>query len=341
MQRGGHFGSVIIGAPGAFTVWVFELVKALAAQEPTRAIRHIDRRDSIAGELTPYPIYITQFPGDAIIEAIERDELDVLIALEDPIDAVAFMRRNSGVSLIEAIRAQTASSVAHLAIGQATHANILHRETDRPAREVALHVARFLSLPADDAVLDRFAGTGAKGRRLSVEAALEAHVTGYAKPLRGQGRSTEVGAQIIADVLDPVIEMARGDVVRPIVWPTEVFLSGDRPNEPAPLVATISGPARILFYGPYFHLPPADYRVEVILTFSGHTEIIPFMLEVHAGAPLARIRIDQRTRDDYRGFFTLHHRSPVEALEIRLSNEQGAIEGEIALVEVRFFVLNR
>ena len=51
---------------------------------------------------------------------------------------------------------------------------------------------------------------------------------------------------MIGGVLSPLIQMSFSESAGPVVWPTEAFLSGDRPDTPASLVAELTGGARIL-----------------------------------------------------------------------------------------------
>jgi hypothetical protein len=172
----------------------------------------------------------------------------------------------------------------------------------------------------------------------SIEAALKAHAPTYEPPLRARPDAARWPIATATSVLDPLAALGRGDGVRPIVWPTEVFLSGDKPDHPVPPVAAVAGPPRTLYYGPYFHLPPARYRVELVMGFSPEVADVPFLLEMHANYCLARVRIDRRQSREYRGYFVMNHTDPIATLEIRLRNAVAVAAGHTELIELRFFV---
>ncbi|MEO1206025.1 MAG: hypothetical protein AAFV45_06810 [Pseudomonadota bacterium] len=150
---------------------------------------------------------------------------------------------------------------------------------------------------------------------------------------------TEVAA-FTEQVTSGFLAMAEGNTNVPIIWPNGIFFLGDAPNERAPPVASIVGPTRTVLYGPYLHLPPGSYDVEIEVAFMGRIDDIPFILEFHA-APntmLAQVRMKGRRSGSYRGRFNLQVLDVKKAIEIRLIPERGAIEGQVALRELRFWI---
>lgn len=334
--------SVAIGAPGAFTLWAFDAIRMLAARADGAVVNEIDRTDPIEPAANAPSVYLTRFPSATIIEAVANGDLKALVLLDDPVAGVEFIIATTGQSLLEAIRAHSASGVAHLAIGRAPEAGFILRPGDRRACEVLRQIADSLALPYDDAVIkDSLTRLGAANDpETSIDAVIARHMEGCASSaLLHQTSSSAASRATIRAVLDPLAAMAQGAFHQPIVWPVGVFLYGDRPDEPAPPVVSIIGPARTLIYGPYFHLPPGEYRVEIVMAFSGRIDDIPFSLEMHGGSRLGRFWIHPRPSGEYVGRFRLRHENPADPIEIHLRNERGAIEGELALAEMRFFAL--
>src|SRR5258705_10733199 len=104
---------VIVGPPGILTVWTFEVVKALVELSRSVRLRVLDRTDTIDGDAGPQDglpfVYLTQYPGSSVIEAIREGRLSVLVVREPPLDALAFMQRMGNFSLKDALRSQTAA----------------------------------------------------------------------------------------------------------------------------------------------------------------------------------------------------------------------------------------
>ncbi|RUP08794.1 hypothetical protein [Hyphomicrobium sp.] len=344
MRDASPFGSIIVGAHGVFITWVFDVVRRLAARAPHARVVQIDREDGILSFGKDYQIYLSNYPGPAAIDAIGRGDLSVIAVVEDPADILAFQRTVIGLSHLQSIRAQTTSAVANFAIGQSDRVTVLSRDNSTDAKAVVHSIARSLQIGLGrdeiDAVVNEVADASGGD---SLEAALKQHVRDYLAPIRfslGDGQIDQLN--LARSVMDPLLAMAKGSAVRPISWPTPVFKFSGDPELPPPEVIDVAGPARTLYYGPYFHLPPNRYRVEAFLAFSEEIEDVPFVLEFYGerfdNLALARARIERRKAGGYRGYFVLNHVDALQSLEIRLIVERGVERGRLSLIELLFFV---
>lgn len=117
-------------------------------------------------------------------------------------------------------------------------------------------------------------------------------------------------------------------------WPLACLFNGDRPGEPAPRVIDLAGPARVLAYGPYFHLAPGAWRARARLRFRADCAGAPFALELHGAARAGRCRFRCAEAGLFAAEFGATIGDPDEPLEIRLVLERGAIEGALSLVDV-------
>lgn len=326
---------VVIGAHGAFADWIFALVDDLATAAG-RSVQRIDRFHQFDFSVDPRPVFLTCYPGTQLIQAIERGDVRVLFLNEPPVQTLRYMQRSLNVPVMDAIRSQTASAVANLAIGRSEHSRVVERDTERTVTQLADLIATHLELRISETdflgIVTRAAGNAgpsATPNQVLAPAAVDLAVAG-----EGLDRRMDRACQ---DILEPLLAMARFEGVRPIVWPTEVFTFYDSPGAPPPAEPAIAGPSRNLYYGPYLYLPPASYRVEALLVFSEDIGAVPFVLEVHAGSWLARARIEERQPGRFRGYFQLEHHEATSTVEIRLRNETPVQSGRLALVELLFF----
>lgn len=331
MAVGNRGGTVVVVMPGPATGWACDAVAAIVAERGI-GLRLIDRTDDIDLGTAGGTVHLCQFPGRSVIAGIEQGQLEAVLLVEDPLVSVAHAMGTSGSTFLEAVRSLSASLVANLAIGRTSRSRLVFPAYEQPALATARRLAGAMGLGGDPATLGGL--IGALAPAAAPEATLAAAVHARA-PVPRIAELSEAQRRAVLSVAAGAIEMAQGNPGRPIVWPTEVFFSGDRPNEPAPRIAPVMGPSRVMLYGPYLHLPPAAYRVELIVAFSGRIEDVPFLIEVHGGAEcLARYRIQGRRSGGYRGWFRFRTEDPVAPIEIRLRNEKGAIEGEMALIEI-------
>lgn len=135
-------------------------------------------------------------------------------------------------------------------------------------------------------------------------------------------------------VLAPMLAFAIGEAGEPIVLPLSCFYSGDHPGEQAsPIVDTV-GPARILYYGPYFHLPPGRWRVDIQLFFPNDVPDSLLAAEALGRTRLARIEF----RPTYGGLFQASMNLAIdrteERIEFRVWLLGGTISGQLGLRQI-------
>jgi hypothetical protein len=138
-------------------------------------------------------------------------------------------------------------------------------------------------------------------------------------------------AALMEQVVLPAFRFASTGMRGDVTWPRAVLLWGDHPNEPAPRVLDLTGPARVLCYGPYFRLPPGHWKARVKLAFSPRCKDAPLALEMHGEARHGRCRFRVPGAGLYEAVFPFVIPSPREAIEIRLVSERGAIEGALGI----------
>lgn len=325
-------GVLVVVSPGPMAKWALPLLTKAAAQADA-PIRHFDRTDPISAAGAP-KIFVCQFPSLSAINAVTMGALDAVYVMADPQWTVAAQRAR-GASLLEALRLSTASATANLSIGRTSRSRLIYPELDHSTATAAQRLLSACGLPADPAALhENLLALGMSGEDELRTTLL--HLDAHASP----APLDETESAITQSILGGLAAMAEGESNVPVIWPTAVFLSGDAPNSPAPMVASIVGPSRVVLYGPYLHLPPATYRGEVTIAFSGHIEEIAFHLDFLAEQTrLTSLRMEGRRSGNYRGRFKLVVTDPAAHIEIHLRNERGSIEGEVALRELRFYAV--
>jgi hypothetical protein len=328
---------LVTGAHCPLTEWVFAVVEALQAEAGGRRVVRVDRFEPLTFLADARTIVLTHYPGSQIVDAVERGEMRVVHVAETPGRVVHFLMERLGLPIMEAIRAQTASAVCNLAIGRSSGTLVVARDLERPVSEVvrliATHLKFDVTAEACVAIAARLTPAEGRGGRfpdLLADVAPERATS--AEPSAGQLFSA------CDAIMEPLLAMARGDSIRPVVWPAQVFKYVDRPDEPAPPSVSAAGPSRNIFYGPYLYLPPAEYRVELLLEFSEEISDVPFGIDMHGGGWLARARIDKRPGGGFRGYFFMRHVIPTSTVEVRLRNEWPVETGTVSLIELAFFV---
>jgi hypothetical protein len=334
--------AIVVGPPSVLSNWGFDLVRA-AAEHVQAEIRLVDRNDDVEEIPTapnrPRVFCLAQYPSPSLAAIIRGSRLPTIACLDEVIDAVRYLKESLGCTFLEALRAHTAAAAVCGAFFDNPSVLLVERRDDGTTGKIAGqmldHLGLGMTLPAKQSLIEQFAGeSGAMAWPL--ERSLSRRVVGYLLP----GKTSTIAANeaaVIEQVLAPMTRMSTTRYGGPICWPSSVFLFGDRPNEPAPLVADVTGAARIIFYGPYFHLPTGRWQAQVVLGFSHDIFGTPFSIEVHGTTLVAKAIVKPHGEGIFKASFSMTHTRPQDPLELRIRNEEGAIEGRIGLARVQFF----
>lgn len=119
------------------------------------------------------------------------------------------------------------------------------------------------------------------------------------------------------------------DVV--LFWPLSFFRDADGLRSPPPPgFVDLVGPARVLYYGPYLHLPPGEWQAQVYFGLKNLVGPSAIRIDICSG------HITQHTAStvvDADGFFMLEFNVEIAPtdnfLEFRLILDQGEIEGKL------------
>jgi FkbM family methyltransferase len=220
----------------------------------------------IASDASHFAIAIRR-PDQRLRDALRRDGARLVLALDDPCDAVAGLVE-SGIPARTAVRAIANCYPMMMPIAAQPGVLTVHAADARadPARTIAA-IASYFDLAIDpDAVPAIVAAlpppTGALGNRLPADAAkmAEGALGAYRKGLAGER-------------LDRII------------WTRELFIRGDIAVPPTMLIEV--GGGRMLVYGPYIQLPAGSWSAQVVLGFSPQTAPSSFLVDIYAEGQLA------------------------------------------------------
>jgi hypothetical protein len=332
--------AIALGPPSVLAVWAFDLLREACALVPERAeTRAIDREDAVEPRGARRPlIYLSHFPSVSLLTECAETRSPVLVCLDDPVDAVRFLQQRSSGSLVEALRLQTAAAAPYAQLRDHPRLLTLHRLADAPTAEIIDAILEHFDFEMTAKQYEMLSAKrlGPKGRDADLESSLQACVGGYALLKEAQAQFSAKEIAMIGGVLVPLVQMALRDDAGPIVWPIETFLSGDRPDTPASLIADLTGAARILYYGPYFYLPAGSWTVRMTIGFSAGARRTPFSVEVYGGRLLAHATMVPEAKGVYHASFRFAHEDPLQAVEVRVRTDRGAIEGRLALGKVEF-----
>ena len=315
--------SFAAGTPGRLTEWGFRLIQEACAAFG-RSFHLADPETAGSGDLV-----LTTAPDKAFRRAAEGTT--PILFLGDPLSDFAYQQQIAIQPQSQTLRSVSAS--ASMIRDAARPGAVLVRERGASAHAAIAQVLRAfgfsLSDPAAAALVERFAGARDMPLAKAIERFPAGTSGGVVPPL------DDITAGLVAKTIAPIFQATSKP--EKIIWPRVIFFNGDRPGEPALPWVEVAGGARILYYGPYLHLPRGRWNVSSTLCFSDDLESTVFSIEVVWGTrPLGRGRVRPQRAGTFYAAFDVDVPSGAEAIEVRISTDQGSIFGRMALIEVAF-----
>lgn len=322
---------VAVGYPSPLTAWAFPfLEKALRRIAPSLSVVRLDRFDTIPdlGIHKGRRLILSMFPSPAFAEACLESETRSLVFADDLVEAVRHNRAAHGIPLQEALRPVSAGLVLAGPFARSQLGLIIGRELrGAPADILKMLLEHFELIVSDEAAETVCREIGFE------EVALSENLRQRYRQLpEVSDEDHHIITQALGGLRVHLEQPAPGDVS----WPRQCFLSGDKPSTTAPVAVEVTGRARIIFYGPYLHLPRGRWKVRGLMGFSKDIRGMPFTIEVASTELLGRARIFAERGGIFDFEFEANVTAPHEPIEVRTMSEQGAIEGHMGLVSIDF-----
>jgi len=325
-----------VGLPGRFATWCDTVIARLAAildpnvaliSWPTTA-NMFGYQDLESGLDVLAQALIRENPVHLVMGARQPDEqlrlalLDertpLVLALDDPRNACREFLIEGGASVRQAVRAVANSCPLVMRYASLPGALTLHAEsvaTD-PLAAVASIAAHF-GFQVDCVELERIvADLAENGPFVTADRTEELPV---------DERRTIDGA------LSGYAEHFAGRNLGGLVWRRELFALAQDGSQSPTDVLDISGPPRILIYGPYIHLPPGSWSARIVLGFSEAAVGHSFNVDAFSGEPL----VSRTIRPDSSGVHAtdIVFSAPAaqgQGVELRVWVVDGVRNGELA-----------
>ncbi len=292
----------LLGFPGPFTDWGVALVRAaLEAAGQTVATLGVGSAPSAA------PAGTTRlWVGHGPIYQPPSSTLPTIVFLDNPADA------------LERLIADPAGT--HKLLGAMT-------QTLAPLGAVLRKPDTLLIRPAD-------AASAASRIADAIVPGAEPTAPSPPPPAAACGTLPDLARITVDALLAPMLETVVSGTRQSFALPRECLMW--QPNEPAPAVVDLTGPARPVFFGPYFQFLPGWWQVEIDLFFSNDVADASFAIEFFGEAIIKKIRFRPKRGGLFRASFTVNIEDPQIGMELRVWVERGTIEGWLGINRITF-----
>jgi hypothetical protein len=333
------------GMPGVMSSWGVAALHAVAREAfgdyaviSTDAVE--DLRQHVKNRTKTHAVLVSQFPEAKLSELILRVNLPFMLFLENPIDAVCYLANSTEQHDFAPIRAISASLACLTPLANAETALVMRRnDIDRQSgidmlmKRIDEHFSIDLTHDQITSVLQHV-GMAAPGETTPItppklEEAAAAVIAGYVPPQQDGSELNESLHDAIRNVLSP-LEIGRGGARAPVSWPRATFFSGDQLGTSLQDSIDLTGSARCVIYGPYFHLPPGHWNAKLSFNIDEDCYGQIFTIEIFSGETLGKLRVCPEGIGAFEAAINVDIVEPKIPIEVRFMMDSGAIEGRLS-----------
>jgi hypothetical protein len=324
---------VAVGVPGALSAWGFRCLENLLRElKGDVSLIHLDRYDRVddLGQDTSTRLILSQFPNPDFAVHCGKCNIPVFVFADTPLDAVNHLCKAGDQSVVAALRATSAGLVLCLPFMRHPNSILVQRGASTTYIDVLKAVLPVL-VSRESIEKARQIVSNAWAESLSLDDIIRRDIDVF------PGSSLDQkDAELVEQVLGSLYEFGLGGELKQVVWPRQCFLNGDSPDTVAPDVFDLTGGSRVLYYGPYYHLPAGRWRVSIVLSFSHDTRGMSFTLKLANADHHDEAKILVERGGVFAADFDVCIHKPFEAVEVLIMNDKGAIEGAVGLQTVTF-----
>jgi hypothetical protein len=329
------------GPPSARAIFVSRLgIDLLRAVFGNVQLLYANKAKDLVGQLrqrsnSPVLLYF-DFPDSVIARVVVEKGIPTVLVSEAFDDIVFYGMAAWGMDLHAAIRFATHSVVALRPIGQSPTINPLQLQgRDLALTELVNLLALSLGIDVPTDALRRLIALYDNHQQLQVDEIVRNRVEHAEASLDLRSKLSPDEQQLLADIASGYQPMMEGRQPQKITWPGGICLNADRRDASMSGSVDMTGPARILSFGPYLHLPTGRWAADMRFFVSGNWSRNMIMMEVTAGdKALAVGQGDLPAAGAFAmriPFSVEEHETPVEVRSVLRS---GAIEGDFRLLEI-------
>ena len=338
----------ICGTPSPLTYWFGHLVRAVVTQalgEPSFIG---------AGALSEAPagwadqreaplLWQTSVPERPLCDLMRETFDRVFIVADRPEDVAGYLRLGHNLSLWESLRftSQSFSCLANLvgadravAVGGALYA--------RTVEDAVESVCHALDVAATPAMAEQLLGPPAAPDDHMTFGSVLSRIAKARAPGAYWDDASDEERALVERTIGLYGETLAGARQIRFTWTIPMFLAVDRKGvalaTPIGRMIDLTGPARVLLYGPFLHLPVGRWRLIAYIDIAENVSGNFLQMEVVSGlTDIAKVTAKLPAGGSFKFEMAFSVREPREPLQFRMHILEGAIEGALSLVGVELW----
>jgi hypothetical protein len=268
-------------------------------------------------------LLVSHYPFPVFVKYLEKEKIPTVICLSDPIDSIEAQMSGLGATpdnlSFEKVLVSTRVITQTLALlGQFVPstgcAMVVAEEKNFGARDVLSLLCRELGC----------FGTLPVGQMMKK---IDPSLLRFMPPAHQHSLLSAQDIDLVHNCCNGLVDFLLSADRASVFWPTRCFFNGDTFTSPAHRQVEMVGPARCIYYGPYFHLPIGTWSGHLTVGFTDLIDSTRIHVEVFCDEVIAEF-YSEGTND---GVFNLPINfavlKPQDAIQIRIFLDNGEIEG--------------
>lgn len=336
-----------MGTPSAITYAAIDIVRAIAqvtlGDHSVISANSLDDLKRAWTGLEPerrkVVVFFSDYPREEIIRTLRMADAPLLICAEGVSEIADFAMMSRGFGAMAAARFAT-NGIANLeTVMNAPRARaLLAVDKTRTLRSVVEEIIAVYRIKCETDSIDKamqFLGND-KDSNITLEEFVNSSIFSRFKSQNEEKNKTDEEANLITRLARDYDVILEKTTMKRVSWPRTAFLSfeplGAVMDGPLQLV----GPARLLSFGPYLHLPAGIWTVQIAIEVRDCLSDNRLGIDIASGKVLAAISTTLPAAGVYACQMQIRTTDPMAPIEVRMSLLTGAIEGEILLHSATF-----
>ena len=259
----------------------------------------------------------------------------IAVCIDDFAGVVGFQMINTGKDFVASVRMSTLTFTAIEPLLRTRNLlTITASRYDARIEEIVLELTDFYNIRIDadqlQAILDRL-GHGA-GRDASLRDFIAAEFPEWRPVETALSTLAASDRKLVENLAQQYSAIGAGRAFEEVYWPRSFFQYGDVPDRPLDGSIILTGPARIVFFGPYLHVPPGAWNAEVQIEVTDcRMDTIAYADIFNGEVVLSAVSMRFPRKGVYAFDIPFATSNPHRPIEIRMHLLKGAIEGELLL----------
>lgn len=283
-------------------------------------------------------ILLSNAPCSDLTDVFVETKLPVIVCHQDAEDIIKYLILDCGLDLTNALQNVSNTTVQAAQLTRCSRSLLVG--SNRYATSVldlSREIMLFFGMPADQQQLELVKGAlgGEQGGQASFLDFILAQFPKWHSVKSFVGRLPDEDISLIEHVAQDYNFIGDERSASTFHWPRRCFLDGDIPGHRLVGSKLLVGPARILSYGPYMHLPPGVWHGEMQIELANCGTDTLALLDVFNGEILGAVSMRWPRSGSYAIDISFEVTESHKPIELRLQLLKGAIEGEVLLVGVR------